>query len=416
MLTIKTSTKTPSFSSIAKIGILGLFILGTASCGGGTGSDDSSENENGSKFTEKTALINNLADIMNNGYAQLDSSTRAFKTSVDAYCADATSIADTAKRDAAQAAFKAAMSDVQKVLLFGAKGQGIGPGVTSELRNMEVVYSWPLSDRCEIDKEVAKNSTTVKMPVNKRGMDAMEYLLFVDPSENHSCPTATTSLTAFNDSTEANKQLARCGYMKAVVDDLTTTTASLKNAWASSFKASMKASTDQKATLNKVTDGMYYLADVGKEEKIDRPMGGGRTNTPPSCGAGNVCPQDVEAFYSKTSFEHLITNTESFQTLFFGGPVADKATNIGFDDWIIAKDGNSTFADTMASNIADTLTKLKDFKTNGTLQDCVVDETCKQELENFYNGSFADVTRGLRDTMLPKLNLNRPQKSTADAD
>ena len=403
-----------SFPLLGKTVLLSCLITGIVSCGGGGNKGSDGGNSN---FTKHAELISNSADIMNAGYIKLASSTFSLKSKIDEYCADATSIADQTKRAAAQASFKIAMNDVQYSLQHSAKSQGIGPALDIE-RGIEVIYSWPLTSSCRVDGLLAINTLEPGLPINRRGLDVIEYLLFVDPSSNHSCTSEEAQLTAFNALSTDEKQLRRCGYMKNAIVDVVTSVNEIKDGWDPAIGdhlGEMKNSNiDALVTLNKVSDAMYYIADVGKEDKLDQPMGGGRTNTTPSCGVGVICPADVESPNSNLSLDNLIANVKSFQELYFGGSVANKATNIGFDDWLEAE-GATAASTKMANDIEQALTELNQLKTDcSTLQNAIVN--CKTQLEDFFDGSFQGLTRGFRDGVLPKLGLQPPQSSLTDAD
>lgn len=416
--TIKSRMNRPlKFSPLTRTALLACLVVSLVSCGGAEDGGNGEGEGNVSSFTKHAALISNSADIMNAGYIKLASSTSVLKIKIDEYCADATSIADQTKKEAAEASFKLTMNDLQYSLQHSAKSQGIGPALDIE-RGIEVVYSWPLANSCRIDGLLAESKFEPGNPINRRGLDALEHLLFVAPESNHSCSTQESQLTAFNDLSTEEKQLRRCKYMKNVIADVVITTNKIKDGWDPAIGdhlGEMKNSNiDVLVTLNKVSDAMYYIADVGKEDKLDQPMGGGRTNTTPSCGVGVVCPADVESPNSKISLDNLIANVTSFQELFHGGDVADKATNVGFDDWLEAE-GEATIATKMTSDIAKTLTELNKLKVDcTTLQNAIT--SCKTQLDTFFDGAFQSVTRGFRDDVLPKLGLQPPQASLTDND
>ncbi len=407
-------------SKISKSIIIMLFSLGLASCGGGSGGDSGGDSGNGNSSDltslELSELLSNVADIAYQGYIDLDTSSNILKTKISEYCADNT---NSAKRIAAQNAFKDAMDDLQKAVIYAAKNQGLEPGLDVE-KGMEVIYSWPLTNTCKVDKDLASNTYTLSSAQNARGMDIVEYLLFVDTDGNSSCDPnkLDNNDKAFNELSPSEKTARRCQYMDSLMTDITKNTKFIKDTWdpdIGNYLGTLKASSNPVVSLNLVTDGMYYIADVGKEDKLAQPMGSGRANTTPSCGSGNACPEDVESVYARISLDNLISNVTSFQKLYYGGDPAKKASNIGFDDWLIAR-GEEATATATATNIDDVLNGLNSLKTNkGTLYDAVANDTDK-ELENFFDGPYQSLTRGFRDDVLPKLGLRPPQSSLADTD
>jgi len=404
---------------LARLGMVALLAIGVASCGGDSNDDDNGGGGGESNFTDHAALIANSANIMGAGFAQLATSTTALQTSINAYCADAASIADAANRTAAQDAFKTAMNDVQHSVMHK-----IGPAEDA-INGIRIVYSWPLTSSCRVDTKLSEGLVAggevlpPGNPINRRGMDALEYLLFVDSAAMHSCDptTAGADLVAFDALSAEAKQARRCGYMKHTIVDVVAVADTLKTAWASPVSAITGTNSDPLVTLNDITDAMYYLADEGKEDKLDQPMGGGRTQTTPSCGLGVPCPADVESPNAKLSFDNLRANTLAFQNLYFGGASADKANNVGFDDWMEAVDGNRVAADKMGSDIEAVLAGLDSLQNDtncATLYHSITH--CSTQLQTFFDGPFQDVTQGFRDNVLPNLGLRRPQGSLADVD
>ncbi len=396
--------------------LVSLLIIGGVSC-----DDSSSKTTSGvsgtTGFTEQAALIANVANLMDTGFTNLATSTEALKTSIGSYCATVTggSAGGATERTAVQTAFKTAMNDVQHALLYG-----VGPALNQE-KGTKVLYSWPSTSTCRIDHKQADNDATIPVDTTIRGMDALEYLLFIEPAANHSCPASDTDadLVIFNALAANAKQRRRCDYMINVIADVVVTSTTLKKAWNASapdnYVATMTSASNTTATLNKVTDAMYYFASIVKDNKLDQPMGGTRTNTSPSCGAGKPCAVDVESPHAKISLDNLKANTLAFQKLFFGGDPANKATNVGFDDWLEAVDGNRTVADKMDADLVALLARIDGLKTsNGTLFSAVTNNITA--VNALFDTPLQGVTRSLRDTIIPDLGLKLPQASGSDTD
>lgn len=433
------------------VGMACVFAIGLSACGGGgsetpsdsgsgdanasseTGSSNSgssaTSNSNNTATTKQdlssedySKLLSNSADTILAGYQRLSQSSETLKNKVNEYCLDAVSRSDQVKYDAAKTAFKETMKDLQYSIVHTAKGQGFDPGLDVE-KGMDIVYSWPLSNTCSIDKQLAVNNAVPGLLQTRRGLDAMEYLLFISSNANSSCDIAKLTsqqqadFNAFNSLADTSKQLRRCNYMKNVMDDVVISVNAIRDQWEpnnGNFISSVKNSSYPAVPLNKLTDAMYYLADIGKEDKLAQPMGTGRANTTPSCGLGNKCPQDVESPNARISFDNLIANVQSFQDLFYGGKKANKDSLIGFDDWLNAK-GEGAIADKMAKDIDDVLTGLDSLKqTHVSLYQAV--DNSAQDLQTFFDGPFQSLTRGFRDDVLPKLGLLPPQSSLADND
>jgi len=397
--------------------LVALLLTALAACGG-SGDGDSQANENGgqsgnsggSGFDEKALLLNS-AKIMQGGYAKLGQSMPTLTGGINDYCSALGGVEEQAKRDVAQVAFKEAMNDLQHSLLHG-----IGPALDED--RMLQLYSWPLTSPCQIDLKLASNQPELNNAVNKRGMDTLEYLLFIEPAANHSCPSDVTPVPAdlldnFNALNAADKQARRCAFMINVAADAANSAVVLADAWDAekgNYAAGLIGTENTKEALNQVTDAMFYFEEVVKENKLDAPLGGGITNTTPSCGAGQPCSQDVESPHARTSKENLIANMLAFQTLYHGGDVGDSAAK-GFDDWLEAE-GKATLAKDFGGDVQAVITGLKGI--NGTLFDAVSNNI--EPLNALVLGPLQDVSKSLRFNLMPALGLRLPAGSESDTD
>jgi predicted lipoprotein len=387
--------------------VLPLFVI--ASCGGGSG-DTPVPTSTSVEFSQSAKLIANAANIMQGGYAQLATSTAALESSVGAYCATVTggNVGGATERTAAQAAFKTAMGDVQRSSLHL-----LGPALTGN--QMLQLYSWPTTDHCRIDQKLAENKPALNTAVNQRGMDALEYLLFVAPDASHVCPDGALPVQAladFNALSAADKQARRCAFMQPVVTDVVASANILANAWdvnLGNYVGTMIATTNVSTTLNEVTDAMYFFREKLREFKLDRPLGGNLTNTTPSCGLGNLCPADVESPYARISIENIRANALAFQTLYLGGV---DATAIGFDDWL-REVGKGTLADRLNTEITTVLTRIDEMGT-ATLFDTINGGNTIPA--NALLDAVMVVSKTLRDNTLPALGLSVPQGLASDTD
>jgi hypothetical protein len=155
---------------------------------------------------------------------------------------------------------------------------------------------------------------------------------------------------------------------------------------------------------------MFYFEEVVKENKLDAPLGGGITNTTPSCGAGQPCPQDVESPHARISKENLIANMLSFQTLYYGGEVGDSAAK-GFDDWLQAKD-KTVLSKNFGDDIQAVIDGLKGI--DGALFDAVNNDI--DSINALVQGPLQDVSKALRFEVMPALGLSLPKGSESDTD
>lgn len=383
-----------------------LLLLALVACGGSgdtTSSDDSDEpDEGGSSNFDQKGLISNVADIMTAGFSQLDQSAAALVTRVDTYCGALGTAEEQAGRDAAQAAFKVMMNDLQHSLLHS-----VGPALDQD--RMLQLYSWPLTSACQIDQKLARNQLTLNNAVDKRGIDALEYLLFVDPAADDSCPADLVPVPAdlldnFNALSAAEKQARRCAFMQPVATDAAASTKILADAWdvnQGGFAATLKGTSNPSETLNTITDAMFYFEEVVKENKLDAPLGGGVTNTAPTCGAGQPCPEDLESPHARISKENVQANVLAFQALY----------QAGFDDWLKAE-GKETLATRFGADIQAVIDGLDGI--SGSMFDTIGNDI--ESLNALLLGPVQDVSKALRAEILTPLGLRLPKGSESDTD
>lgn len=396
------------FNDLSMSGVLRtlpLLVLLTSCSDSGTSTSSSG---GGTAFTQQSELVANVATIMDSGFSQLSSSMATVKTSVGLYCDSVTgvNVGDPGLQMTAQTDFVAAMADVQHSVMYE-----LGPAKTDS--RLLQLYSWPTTSACAIDTELAAGDTTLVTAINRRGMDALEYLLFVAPSANHDCSTSTAQLDTFNALADAAKQELRCDFMRNVVDDAAASAVILANAWDASqgnYIATMTDDPNPSAVLNTVTDAMFYFEEVLKEFKLDAPLGGGLTNTAPSCGPGTPCPQDVESLTAGISKENLLANMLAFQQLYLGGAPA-QSSKIGFDDWLKA-DGNDALADKFAADIQSVIDALN--AMSGSLFDAITSDIAT--VNALLEGPVQNVSKDLRFEVMPALGLDLPAGSASDTD
>jgi len=406
---------------------ISLGLLGACGGGGGGGSStntptdtntdtptdnntDTSTNDNPSDANQNTnafdqrSLIANLAGVMRDDFLLLNASVSALKQKADAYCAGLGNANESTLRQEAQNSFKSTMQPLQTVAMYS-----LGPSLEED--SFRQLYSWPLTSSCSVDTQLAINSTDLNTQVFRRGLDIVEYLLFVEPSANHTCENTNADLDQFNLLSSTEKQQRRCAFMQAVVDDVASNAQTLADAWdvdKGNYAATLTTSSDSTATLNQITDAMFYFEEVVKENKLDAPLGGSQTNTPPSCGAGALCPADVESPYARISKENMLVNVKAFQKLFQGG--SDKA-GVGFDDWLIAE-GEAELANTMASDIQRIINDLE--TSDGSFYDAL--STDANAWNALLLGPVQTVSNQLRFLFMPALGLQLPATSASDTD
>ncbi|HBR96364.1 MAG TPA: hypothetical protein DD979_03170, partial [Gammaproteobacteria bacterium] len=154
----------------------------------------------------------------------------------------------------------------------------------------------------------------------------------------------------------------------------------------------------------------FYFEKTLKENKLDQPLGGTATNTLPTCGAGQPCPQDVEAPHARISKENLRANVVAFQALYLGGDAADAEAQ-GFDDWLVAV-GEETLATNFAQDIQAVIDAIDGIE--GSLYDAIENDIAS--VNALLLGPVQDVSQPLRANILQALGLQLPKGSESDTD
>ena len=103
------------------------------------------------------------------------------------------------------------------------------------------IYSWPLINTCGIDLEVARKAAgsdkwtpTAALPVNKKGLGALEYLIFSDV-ETSGCKNLSIAINKdaadWLKKNTAEKYGDRCGFIKEISSDLEQQVTNLFSRW-----------------------------------------------------------------------------------------------------------------------------------------------------------------------------------------
>jgi predicted lipoprotein len=250
----------------------------------------------------------------------------------------------SADREAAQQAWRAAIGIWQELELMQ-----IGPaGMTGTLGGLDLrdeIHSWPLTNACRIDQEVVsgdyEDRAMFKMEaVNVRGLDALEYLLFAEGTENACAPSATINASGawraiVDAGTLAQRRAAYAHTLAVLVHERAT---ELEHAWdptggdwvgqlaRAGMSGSMYSSAQE--ALNAISDAFFYLDKELKDMKIAGPAA-----ISDVCMAAS-CPERLESQWAGASRDHMIANLRGAQRIFLGDRPGTDAP--GFDDLLIA--------------------------------------------------------------------------------
>jgi predicted lipoprotein len=259
-----------------------------------------------------------------------------------AACRDWADSRAAADRDATRAAWTETMAIWQQleVLQVGPAGQkGVAVG-GQDLR--DAVYSWPLVSRCRVDQQIVAEGWLDPglggAPLNVRGLDALEYLLFHEGSDNGCAGTNlinTDGSWAALDADELERR--RSGYAAAAADDVLGNLGLLREAWAAGggdfagqlVRAGQGGELFEREAdaVNALSDALFYLDSETKDRKLAQPLGLLECTTP-------TCPEALESRFAHRSKHHVRDNLDGFERIFHGcGP---DGAGAGMDDLLVA--------------------------------------------------------------------------------
>lgn len=323
-------------------------------------SDDTTDNsvtqEDPEAAQARRDVLGNLGEnVILATYVDFEAAAQTLEASAGSY-ADSL---DEADHQAAQAAWSDAMQIWQRAEMFqvgpaGAMGATVGG---EDLRDQ--IYSWPLTNACRVDQELVEQNYADadafgSEPINVRGLDALEYLLFYGGTDNDCTPLSTINTDGSWDALDDAELLKRrAEYAHTLAIDLGRRAEALRQAWDpqdGNFLAELSTAGTQSQTfatsqeaLNAVSDALFYLDKELKDMKLARPAGLSEC-------VEEVCPDKRESPQANRSLDHIRQNLVAFQQLFLGGAPED-ADALGFDD-LLRGMGVDSLADDMSARIA----------------------------------------------------------------
>ena len=380
---------------------------------------DTGDNTNTTTDFNQLALITSLTDnVISPTFENFKTEAQNQSDSITTYCESEYSFADNTidqttlneAKNNAQAQWRATMNVWQQAELMQ-----LGPLFEDDNLLRNKIYSWPNVNTCGVDYDVIFfNEGTVNgqpynitlRTVSRKGLDALEYLLF---NENlaHSCET-TAAPISWSNFTDTERKTARCDYAVEVAEDIVNNADSLLAQWnttdgyANQLKqAGTEGSiftTDHDA-VNTLSDALFYIDTFTKDEKLATPIG----LLANSCGS-SACPEDVESPYSKHSLTNIKNNVLAFEKLFTGN------NGIGFNDYLIDV-GDTSTATTIQVNITKALTTIDQISTSlsNTL------ENTPAQAQQIHT-EVKDITDQLKADFITSLALELPATSAGDND
>lgn len=323
---------------------------------------------------------------------------------------------DAGGRDAAQEAWREAMGIWQELemMQFGPLGASLSVMGGQDLRAR--IYSWPLLNRCEVDRQTIGESyddpdRLAQISGAPIGLWAIEYLLFTDEPGNNCAPFDPINQDGIWESMADMIPQRRLVYAASLSTLVRQRAEELDDAWSPSGGNFMAELTDPgrggsvygtaQEGLNAISDAMFYLSEETEDMKLGTPLG------IISCPT-EQCPEALESQWALRSKEHVIANLLGFELLFFGGdPDGD---DLGFDD-LLGDMGASDVADDMANALASAIAATE--AVPGTFRDALTqDEPAMAAVFD----ALISVTDILKSDFLSVLDLEAPDRAAGDND
>ena len=250
---------------------------------------------------------------------------------VRAFRDDARALAAAPSRTTWQSAMKTWQR--LEMMQFGPTGSSLAPG-GQDFRDH--IYAWPLVSRCAMDEVLVSKSYesgVSALLVNRRGLAALEYLLFYENDD------VVCSAEAWAKVSGTDRKAQKAKFVEALAVDLKVRAEGLASAWEGGFVETLRTAGPGNATyptaqgaLNRVSDALFYLEKEVKDAKLAKPLGLRDCASPP-------CLDAVESPYARHDLHNLRANLFAFRQATEG--CGDGFSGMGFDDVLAASGASS---------------------------------------------------------------------------
>ncbi len=303
----------------------------------------------------RTPLLEHYAkDIIRPAYADLQTSTDALKTAIDALVANV----DNTNLVAAQNAWVEAYSDFQYINAynFGPAGEeGVNKTLTDE------IGVFPTSTS-KIENFITLNdNTNNNFDRDSRGFLAIEYLLFNLAGDNN------IILAALADANRKNYLVSITNHSKTKIDAVVTAWESYEQEFISN------SGSDAGSSISYLFNSYLQGFELLKNYKVGLPAG---------LRAGQIVTEEtkVAGYYSGKSLDFIKAHYNAVEQAWYG---KDKAgvDGIGFEDYLKNVEGGQALVNQTIAQFASIQTAMNAVPTNVTLPSTIqTDKTTVDEL------------------------------------
>jgi predicted lipoprotein len=363
----------------------------------------------------QTLLLQNLTDnVIVPTYTKFAQLAVAQEAAIGLYCDAVTS--QTTDTDTRQMSAKQSWRDAMAVWQI-AEVMQIGPLLDNNNALRNKIYSWPNTSACALDQDVVlaeqADYNISTRTASRKGLDAIEYLLF-NPNLDHSCTVFGTDPQGWNNRTDEDRKVARCGLAKIAATDLVSNTEELLTAWngtanVQGYADILKNAGQQDSifsnaqdAVNDVSDAIFYIEKFTKDAKLATPLGVFAND----CGLV-ACAENVESRFAYHSLQNIISNIQGLNMIFLGG---ETDAGVGFEDYLLDVGATDTAAQ-MRGDLAEVIEFALSLQT--TLSDLLVQDP--EQVQEVHD-QLKDVTDNMKTDFIQRLALELPATSAGDND
>ena len=363
----------------------------------------------------QTLLLQSLTDnVIVPTYTKFAQLAIGQETAIGLYC-DAV-ISQATDTDAKQISAKQSWRDAMAVWQI-AEVMQIGPLLDNNNALRNKIYSWPNTSSCALDQDVVlaeqASYDISSRTASRKGLDAIEYLLF-NPSLDHSYTVFGTAPQGWNNRTDEDRTVARCGLAKKAAEDLVSNTQELLTAWNGTANVQGYADilknagqqdsifSDAQDAVNDVSDAIFYIEKFTKDAKLATPLGVFAND----CGLV-ACAENVESRFAYHSLQNIISNMQGLNMIFLGG---ETDAGVGFEDYLLDVGATDTAAQ-MRGDLAEVIEFALSLQT--TLSELLVQQP--EQVQEVHD-QLKDVTDNMKTDFIQRLALELPATSAGDND
>lgn len=271
-------------------------------------------------MTDRASFLRALGNDLSKRSREFQQSTGQLAASVREYCARPTPEA----LDQAQQSWKETMYRWEHFELFQ-----VGPLAEGGKVLKYNIYAWPgQAHFCRIDEEALKASKDVnyKLPSNpnRKGLQALEYLLFDQVLESH-CPLGNGVAIEWNAQAPEQKWASRCAYLDRLVVDLDLQSTQLVQAWGDADANAMTQlighAEQEESMMQALYESLFYVDLELKNKKIAAPAGLDPKHCPSS---PEPCLDRQEFPFANFSRQGIEANVLALIDVVFGPPLGER--------------------------------------------------------------------------------------------